>query len=685
MKFLRKWWDSGLLVLVALLLASLLRFQGLEGSYIRAFDPFLFWRVSEAIWNTGTWEMNDTLRYHPFGWDSEELAPAPPHAMVLLGKVAGDLKAGVRWFPAFFGLLSVLVMALIGRRFGVSGLSALILGILPGYIYRTSEGFADKEPIAMFFGLLGMYFFILAMEKKNWLDAIYAGLAFGFVAGAWGGKILFIASLLPVIVVLMLRERYDRILMAGVTLVIYQVLHVVVPRYVKFWVDPFSLAVLGFGLFCFLFYGIYKSKKLEKLGNKRLWLCIGIMVAGTLVASTAVYKNPLFLPRFGWDLITKALVPASDVSHYETVQENARPTWSWALPDNTFYQQMGLFFFLALPAIYFMINGKDDKEVVLGSFGAFSILAGFVAVRLFAFTATGVALTSAYVIKKLFAHKDVAVKLTGYFVLGLSLWLAYPYVMSSMETSKYASLTTTWFENMKWAQFNIPQEDPIVTWWDYGYWIQTLGNRTSLGDGGNMEPGYILNGYTGLFFASGDYENTTRWINDWGYKYVTIDYAMLGKYFAYSTLGGVSNMLNIFKYHSNMYTEFGMADIYVGWSDDLGPAAISPIQVGDNLYVLMGKIVNGAIKWEGVAGEFAILTNSGLYQCPPMGYCQSGALGKYQPINQSVFIYWGQQAVVGDMESMHSTFARLWFFDGEYTQYKQVLNNGECKMFVVRA
>ncbi|MBR9681598.1 MAG: hypothetical protein GOV00_02235, partial [Candidatus Altiarchaeota archaeon] len=93
-------------------------------------------------------------------------------------------------------------------------------------------------------------------------------------------------------------------------------------------------------------------------------------------------------------------------------------------------------------------------------------------------------------------------------------------------------------------------------------------------------------------------------------------------------------------------------------------------------------IQNGAINWEGVIDEFSILGGTGLLSCEPIGYCKSEKWGNYELVNQSAFIYWRQQIVLGDQDSMHSVFARLWFFDGVGTQFREVLNNGETKTFV---
>src|SRR5919109_189210 len=46
----------------------------------------------------------------------------------------------------------------------------------------------------------------------------------------------------------------------------------------------------------------------------------------------------------------------------------------------------------------------------------------------------------------------------------------------------YRLTTMDWLDTLKWIERNTPEGSVIASWWDYGYWITTLGNRTSLAD-----------------------------------------------------------------------------------------------------------------------------------------------------------------------------------------------------------
>ena len=336
-----------------------------------------------------------------------------------------------------------------------------------------------------------------------------------------------------------------------------------------------------------------------------------------------------------------------------------------------------------------------------GSFCLFHIslchLPIFFSYKAFFPASIGIALGSAYGIKKLVEHKDKIIAGSGYLFLALSLFLIYPYTASSVLGLKGSSMTPTWYENLKWMAFNIPKNEPVVTWWDYGYWIQTVAHRITLGDGGNLAPGQKLNWYTGHFFATDDYKNATDWAKSWNLKYFTIDYAMIPKYWAYSTLGGISDTIGMFNlYNQPVYTEFGFLRIYLGslpikrynsllktYEKAYIPVAISLVNIGNKIYPLIGNLTSRGIMWWGVAREFAIVQNENLLICPPEGYCIAEPLGKYPLLNYSVVMY-GNRLFAGDHQSMHSTFARLWFFNGYGTDFEILLNNGECKTFRAR-
>jgi dolichyl-diphosphooligosaccharide--protein glycosyltransferase len=43
-----------------------------------------------------------------------------------------------------------------------------------------------------------------------------------------------------------------------------------------------------------------------------------------------------------------------------------------------------------------------------------------------------------------------------------------------------------WLETMEWIKYNTPENSKIASWWDYGYWITTLSDRTTYVDNATL-------------------------------------------------------------------------------------------------------------------------------------------------------------------------------------------------------
>ncbi|MBL4885075.1 MAG: hypothetical protein JKY95_11145, partial [Planctomycetaceae bacterium] len=46
--------------------------------------------------------------------------------------------------------------------------------------------------------------------------------------------------------------------------------------------------------------------------------------------------------------------------------------------------------------------------------------------------------------------------------------------------------TNDWSDAMQWLKENTPEDAVIASWWDYGYWISTLGERKTLSDNATL-------------------------------------------------------------------------------------------------------------------------------------------------------------------------------------------------------
>jgi len=53
--------------------------------------------------------------------------------------------------------------------------------------------------------------------------------------------------------------------------------------------------------------------------------------------------------------------------------------------------------------------------------------------------------------------------------------------------SIYNVVTNDWKESLEWIKLNTPPDSIILSWWDYGYWITTMSERTTLVDNATID------------------------------------------------------------------------------------------------------------------------------------------------------------------------------------------------------
>ena len=53
--------------------------------------------------------------------------------------------------------------------------------------------------------------------------------------------------------------------------------------------------------------------------------------------------------------------------------------------------------------------------------------------------------------------------------------------------SAYTISTNDWKDSLDWIKNNTPENSVIAAWWDYGYWITTMSDRTTLADNATID------------------------------------------------------------------------------------------------------------------------------------------------------------------------------------------------------
>ena len=121
-------------------------------------------------------------------------------------------------------------------------------------------------------------------------------------------------------------------------------------------------------------------------------------------------------------------------------------------------------------------------------------------------------------------------------VVPYTLFYNYQSIKIAAEYHVPTSYTWQWQEAMGWVRDNTSPDAVFGSWWDYGYWIQTMGERATMLDGGN-NIGY-WNYLMGRHVLTADNESEAlELLYNHNVTHFLIDSTEVGKYSAYSNIG----------------------------------------------------------------------------------------------------------------------------------------------------
>jgi len=169
-----------------------------------------------------------------------------------------------------------------------------------------------------------------------------------------------------------------------------------------------------------------------------------------------------------------------------------------------------------------------------------------------------------------------------------------------------SSYTHQWQYAMKWVDDNTPQDAVFGSWWDYGYWIQSMGYRATMLDGGNSYSYWnYLMGRHGLTAESE--EEALQLFHTYNLTHFLIDSTDIGKYSAYSNIGSDENMdrfswIGTFHVDYKQTTETNEGEIYV---------YTGGISLDEDL--ILNKTLLPSLR-AGVGAMTVLLTNNSLQQ-----------------------------------------------------------------------
>ncbi len=201
--------------------------------------------------------------------------------------------------------------------------------------------------------------------------------------------------------------------------------------------------------------------------------------------------------------------------------------------------------------IYFNDEMKlDSSLILLASFMLISVISIKSASRIFFLIVPFACISASFLIFKIKDYikdnKDDLLKWLYIILLILliagSLQVLYKSygIVDAQSTYTGPSANAQWQEAMSWVRENTPEGSIFVHWWDYGYWVQYLGERPTITDGGHGNPfwDHLIGRY---LLTTPSPISALRFMKAQNVSYLLIDQTDLGKYPAYSKIAGDKN------------------------------------------------------------------------------------------------------------------------------------------------
>jgi len=517
-------------------ISFLLRSQAAEyGFELNEFDPFFNYRATQYIVDNGIgayFEWNDSLSWYPYGRDVSATSQVMLHltAATTYWIFGGDsdLYDFTILFPVIFGSLSAIVLFALVRVIGgtTAGLfSALLFSISLPILIRGSIGWFKSEPLGLFFSLLAVYLLLSGINSQNKKIAIAkllgAGIITTFSISAWGGNQFFIIPIGIFFLALpFLRTDHKFIIWAiplyTITIVLTSLGFERVSSNFIFGLGGISLIVPTlFLVFCIFIQN--KSSK-NKTRNGLLLLVALLIIAPSLMI---INSDSQFLPLPSHRYLNSlnpfltATNPLSD-----SVSEHATTTLAQSF---MFHSVLMIFSGIGIWLIIKNIQNKNSN-FIKNDMLAFSLIIGLVGiyvsstfVRLEVFASISIIILASLgltaLTKEFFKNKPNNKKPIGKliklpYVAGIIILLIIPMIypvgadLFSLSKapptilnggSTYPVTTTDWLDSMEWIKNNTPKDSVVAAWWDYGYWISTIGERASLADNSTVHTHIIEN------------------------------------------------------------------------------------------------------------------------------------------------------------------------------------------------
>ena len=525
----------------------LLRSQPADfGWELNEFDPFFNYRATQYIVDNGIdayFEWNDELSWYPNGRDVSSNSQVMLHLTAattywIFGS-GGNLYDFTILFPVIFGSLTTIVIFALVRIIGgtTAGLFAsLLFSISTPIIIRGLVGWFKSEPLGLFFSIFAIYLLLSGIKSKNYKIAIFklvtAGIFIVFGLSAWGGDQFFLLPIGIFFLTLPFLRKDHKFLIWSIPLF---TISTIVTAFAFERLGTSFIVKLGglsliiptiFLVFCIIIQ--HKSNEKHKTRNGLFFLTVLVLSFSSFLIlglNSEDGDEGIFHPSHRYLNALNPFLTTTDPL-VDSVSEHATTT----LPQSFLFHSI-LMIFAAL-GLWLLLTNSKKFNFVKNDMISFSLIIGLIGVyvssafiRLEVFASLSIIILSSLglslLLKEFLSNKTTSKKsqnsiIQSSFIVGLIILLIIPLlypVNTNISTithnpitimnggSTFSISSTDWIDSLEWIKNNTPEDSVIGAWWDYGYWIQTKADRSTLADNSTLND-WIIKKLATMFASS---------------------------------------------------------------------------------------------------------------------------------------------------------------------------------------
>jgi len=515
-----------------------------SGVILKAYDPYFQLKSTLYIISHGfsAWfDWVDTFTWYPWGRNMPKTSypgiPWTTATLYFILRFLGievDLVTLCFFFPAFMGALASIAMFFLAKEISDSTkaglLSAFFLAFIPGYVQRTTAGFFDNEAIGILLIIVTLYFFIRSLKRESLLSGIMAGLTLGYLSASWGAYVYVYDLLALYVIVLLISRRYSKALSLSYTTTVGVGLLITtrVPRLGPSVLTKMALLPALAALVLLIVYEavpiIYNSMIIRRVKKIKISRKItGYLILAIVVVVSSVFAYLWYIGFPITEVFEKYVKPISGkfwtvlnplyrekARIIASVAEHAATSWA------EFYFNLNILLFVYPLGIYFSFKRLKDEDIFLILLGITATYFAGSMIRLILILSPVVCLLSAFALDQILSPfvgvlKEIRegmplarrkrARISG--IVGTEYTLVTLIFVASLLiiTTYYGALISSkymagvemlpngepdWQEALMWMRYNLPENAIVASWWDYGYWINTVANKTTIVDNATL-------------------------------------------------------------------------------------------------------------------------------------------------------------------------------------------------------